>query len=430
VSTKRATQFVTAKANGEVHAQTHRNVLASTSIHLWHFTVSLTLLSFAPKVSLLAPATKNIVTAKDTDFIIEAFKSLIENHISAAPVLNTENGQYHFFIDLSDMLAHAVDILTENEIKEGFDPEISQIEFSRYTVAQLAGYSSTNRFIEISGEATLREALHVLVDLGIHRLVLKSSENGELVSILSQSQVVQVMYPHAKDFAFSSKTVGELQLGYRHTGTVSTDVATKEAFKKLHAARFDGLAVTDEKDALVGNISISDLSLIGYDGSMFKRLMWPLSKFLEGRLAKPHSHKAKHGLAGILSVSPTDTIQAVFDKFHQTEVHRLYVEQNGKLLGVILLSDLIRLIVDETSPANSPPRRHSTTSLSLAAAAQRSPSSDSLAGSGHHKKKSSDKSGDSDQLFEHASSSTSPTKSSTKTSKRSSKKLAAETLEQ
>lgn len=369
------------------------------------------MLAYNLKVSLLAPATKLIVTAKDTDYIIEAFRSLIENHISAAPVLNAENGQYQFFIDLSDMLAHAVDILTENEIKEGFDPEISQIEFSRYTVAQLAGYSPTNRFIEISGETNLKEAMQVMVDMGVHRLVLKDAENGDLVSILSQSQVVSVLYPFAKQFAFAKRSVGELKLGYRHTGTVSTEIATKEAFKKLHAARFDGLAVTDEKDNLVGNISISDLSLIGYDGSMFKRLMWPLSKFLEGRLAKPHSHKAKHGLAGILSVSPQDSIQDVFDKFHHTEVHRLYVEQNSKLLGVILLSDLIRLVVEETSPnsASSPSRRLSySLSSNAALALARTPSNDSLGSSGHRKKSSNDVSSPSsssppsaDTIFEH-----------------------------
>lgn len=372
----------------------------------------------ATKVSLLAPATKSIVTAKDTDFIIEAFKLLIENHISAVPVLNTENGQYQFFVDLSDILAHAVDILTENEIKEGFDPEISQIEFSRYTVAQLAGYSPTNRFVEISGDATFKETLQALVDQGVHRLVLKDAENGDLVSLLTQSQVVQLLYPYVKDLSVSKRTVGDLKLGYRATGTVSTSVPTKEAFKKLHAARFDGLAVTDEKDALVGNISISDLSLIGYDGSMFKRLMWPLSKFLEGRLAKPHSHKAKHGLAGILSVSPQDTIQAVFDKFQQTEVHRLYVEQNGKLLGVILLSDLIRMFMAETGAATSPPRRQSLSISATTAgliAAQRSPSSGDLnaPGSGHKKKGSNDVPSSSEHIFEHTKS---PSKAKRKSS--------------
>lgn len=304
------------------------------------------------KVSLVSPATKSIVVAKDSDYIIEAFKQLIENHISSAPVLNTENGEYHFFIDLSDMLAHAVDILTENEIKEGFDPEISQIEFSRYKVAQLAGYCPTNRFKEISGDASLKDAIKTLVDFGINRLVVVDPTSGDLVSILTQSQVVDLVYPLVHGFSCKNKTVSELQLGFRATATVSTESLTKDAFKKLHSGRFDGLAVTDKNDHLVGNISISDLSLIGYDGSMFKRLMYPLSKFLEGRLAKPQSHKARHGLAGILSVSPTNTVQEVFEKFHQTEVHRLYVEQNGKLLGVIVLLDLIKLVLNETEAAD------------------------------------------------------------------------------
>ena len=370
--------------------------------------------------------------AKDTDYIIEAFKLLIENHISAVPVLDTEKGEYHFFVDLSDILAHAVDILTENEIKEGFDPEISQIEFSRYTVAQLAGYSHTNRFVEISEEATLKDALQVLIEQGVRRLVLKNKESGELVSLLTQSQVVAVLHPFIKDFSFATMTVGDLKLGYRQTGSVSLTMPTKDAFKKLHSARFDGLAVTDEKDALVGNISVSDLSLIGYDGSMFKRLMWPLSKFLEGRLAKPNSHKAKHGLAGILSVSPQDTIQAVFDKFHQTEVHRLYIEQNGKLLGVILLLDLLRLVCEASGVSNPNAARRQSLSLGSSGLLQlqqqqasRSPPKDngsspiaaspssSSASSSHSKKRS----GDSDQdIYEHRS----PTSSSSGKSKRKS----------
>lgn len=320
----------------------------------------------------MTPATTSIIVAKDSDYIIEAFKQLIENHISSAPVLNTETGEYHYFIDLSDMLAHAVDILTENEIKEGFDPEITQIEFSRYTVAQLAGYSPTNRFKTVPGNVTLGEAIKALINHQVHRLVItrstsdittfventssehvahspgrSGSKEGELVSILSQSTVVELIYPFINECPFKDKTVAELKIGYRATATVSTDSPTREAFKKLHSGRYEGLAVTDSSDNLVGNISISDLSLIGYDGSMFKRLMYPLSKFLEGRLAKPHSHKAKHGLAGILTVSPEHTIKQVFDKFHQTEVHRLYIEQNRRLLGVIVLADLVRLVAQE-----------------------------------------------------------------------------------
>ena len=318
-----------------------------------------------------------------------------------------------------------MDILTENEIKEGFDPEISQIEFSRYTVAQLAGYSHTNRFVEIAGDSSLKEALQVLIEQGVRRLVLKNKESGELVSILTQSQVVSVLHPFVKDFSFATMTVGDLKLGYRQTGSVSTSMPTKDAFKKLHSARFDGLAVTDDKDALVGNISVSDLSLIGYDGSMFKRLMWPLSKFLEGRLAKPNSHKAKHGLAGILSVSPQDTIQSVFDKFAATEVHRLYIEQNGKLLGVILLLDLLRLVCEAAGVTNPTAARRQSLSLGSSGLLQlqqiqsRSPpkdesnplaSSSSPPGSAHSKKKSGDP-----EIFEHRS----PTSTSGKTKRKS-----------
>jgi cystathionine beta-synthase len=60
----------------------------------------------------------------------------------------------------------------------------------------------------------------------------------------------------------------------------------------------------------------------------------------------------KKGLAGIISVSPEDTLQAAIDLFHKFNISQIPVIDGNKSVGSLQESTLLALIFDGVTPAN------------------------------------------------------------------------------
>lgn len=98
---------------------------------------------------------------------------------------------------------------------------------------------------------------------------------------------------------------------------------------------------------LVGNLSASDMK--GMSASEFPLLLQPASKFLkleqilhaqEKKKAAVKTPDSLHPLAISAEVTLTEAIKRLAEK----RIHRLYICQNGKAVGVITLTDIMMMI--------------------------------------------------------------------------------------
>lgn len=182
----------------------------------------------------------------------------------------------------------------------------------------------------------LSKAINTMVSLShLQRLPVFDSQ-GNFEGIISQSKVVVFLADHVNKFPVKSKSLSELS-GFKKVIKISEDSLLKDAFIKMKDEGTLGLAVVDSYGNLVGNISASDIKVIGIDAHLIQKLYRPISQVIgitQNKL-KP------------ITISPSTLIEEIFRVFKQEKVHRIYIEEDrGELEGVISLSDILSKLIE------------------------------------------------------------------------------------
>lgn len=119
----------------------------------------------------------NLTTVGPDAIMSEAVVTLADGHISALPVVDAKN--------------HLIGVLSTTDVLQA-EAECTTTEererlFNETTVAELM----TSKPVVIAPDSDVREAAQQMLYLDIHRLFVE--EGGELVGILSQSDVVRAV---------------------------------------------------------------------------------------------------------------------------------------------------------------------------------------------------------------------------------------------
>jgi len=134
-------------------------------------------------------------------------------------------------------------------------------------------------------------------------------------------------------------TVEDFGLGSnRPVATIPRSSRTIDAFVTMYTENVTGLAVVDEANQVVGNMSLSDLKEMEYSAQMFRGLYIPVSEFIL-RKRLPYTRSS------LVWVDKYDTIMEVLNKFRKHRVHRVYILDLGSKIptGVISLTDIMYL---------------------------------------------------------------------------------------
>jgi len=257
-------------------------------------------------------------------------------------VYDPKHEQYIGFIDMLDIVCHCMKDFRDSELSSDADFE-KLLEthhcLTKYTCGQVAGSSGRNPYYPVDEHASLLTAIDLLLAHRSHRLPIVDS-TGQLTSLLSQSAIVAAIAQHIKKFGIKDSTVGELQLGIKEVLGIKSDQKATDAFKIMHDKKILGVAVTDEKGTLVGNISASDLRQMG-ETHVVSRLLVPASTFIELIPKSPDQ------IPGPYCVRPNATVEEVIEKIVITRSHRIYVigETNNSPYKALFITKLICLIL-------------------------------------------------------------------------------------
>jgi len=137
------------------------------------------------------------------------------------------------------------------------------------------------------------------------------------------------------------RTVGEAMT--RQVLTVHPDAPFKQIVEVLVGQGIDALPVVDEKGALLGVVSGSDLTCHEEAGLSFGRLI------TDTRTTLSHARKARGRTARELMSSPARTttpgtgVCEALTAMNRGHVGRLVVTDGGKLVGILTRSDLLRV---------------------------------------------------------------------------------------
>jgi len=298
---------------------------------------------FTGQVKDLFPDKKTIITVKKTDSISHAFKTIIDNKILSVPVYDVHEHKYIGFIDILDIVAHTLQVLKETEFIGGEAPRLVESEerFGGQQVSSVSDLSRRNPWKPVEDKMPISAAIDRMVQWKVHRIPVLDSA-GDLITLITQSHIVSWIHKHMKELGptVTRKTVDEMELGLGLGEVVSVPLTALalDAFKLMHSKGVSAVAVVNEKNELVGNISASDLKQIGYDAKMFSKLFLKIDEFMKH--IPPNEF-----FSGPICVQKGSTFEEVIEKLQLAKVHRLYVVSlDNKPIGVISQQEVLQSI--------------------------------------------------------------------------------------
>lgn len=213
--------------------------------------------------------------------------------------------------------------------------------FTSIKVSDVANVSQRNPWYAVDCQAPLRKLLDTVCRHNLHRVPIMDGA-GDFYGIVSQSDLISFVADHFGTL-FAPLTNCKIHTEQIGTFTKVFSITTKEpaiaAFELIHDLGVHGIAVVDaETGALVGNLSASDLRVIGSKDHSWSTLHLPCGEFVA--TARKDSH-----IKQILAVHRDATFYDVVKLFKAQRAHRIYVVDDKNIpFGVVSTIDLLKRV--------------------------------------------------------------------------------------
>jgi len=289
------------------------------------------------RVGNILHSKKFIITAPATAKISGIFTEIIKHDITSVPIYDSSSKKYLAFVDIIDIACYILNHTTLADVSE-INVDVLK-HATDVPCSRIANLSERNPFTPIGSEASLDIAIELILKYSVHRLAVLDSD-GTLVTVLTQSQIINFLSEHLDKFPKLCQTkVGDIQLGYTSDLWVATlDQKTSETIELMRSKKISGVPIVDEDKKIVGAFSLSDLKALGSDFSNINLLVKEVKDFPKRQSTRRNTP---------VFVLPSSTIEELVHKIIDTKVHRVFVtEINGKPIGVIVLSTLLKLFLE------------------------------------------------------------------------------------
>jgi CBS domain-containing protein len=270
-------------------------------------------------------------------------------NITAIPVTkSTKDTTILGFVSTLDMLAHLCKLIGVQEQEgaqidtENFHQKVQ--EFKQSHIADLVDTSGKTPFCLMHGGESLADAVQSYLK-GIHRIAITDDE-GDLTGVVSQWTIANYIATVPTD---DKEWIPTLQapVGQSKYTKDPKFVNKKEkalhCFCKMYTCGVSALPIVDDEGNLCGNISASDLRPYQLYLESADDLLRPVSEFI-GLIRKQQGRPENFAIA----VTPDTKVKDVVTKFNEEIVHRAYIVDNQKLLGVFTLTDMLKDLVVDT----------------------------------------------------------------------------------
>lgn len=290
-------------------------------------------------------ATPNVIIVSSNDSVKNAFETLVNNRILSAPVFDLSSKKIVGLIDLVDIITFIIEQLGDESLSDDLFALQSKLEstknnFITKPITIIAEVTKKSSFHSVPTKSSLLEVAKQLAE-GAPRVYV--AEGEKLISLITQSTFLTFCYKHmGRFFSLAKKKLSELDL-VNNKQLVSVNVEDKaiDAFRILHKEKLNALAVLDEDNKLLTNISLRDLKGLKSQNYLFSKLYLPVIELL--KVVRSEDVKDR---APVIAVKVTDTFQYAVTKLSATRIHQLYVkDEEDNLTGVIFISDVIKRIL-------------------------------------------------------------------------------------
>jgi len=281
---------------------------------------------------------ESLIFADQTTTLNEACALLRKHHISSIPIFDNKKQAYIGLVDITDICLLVVFSYAQ-KLQEG---KLHQFNFEDVKLVDLLPIADEGRLAwTFAADGNVEDTMEAF-SKGVHRAIVPIKDgNTTKYHIVSQRDAIKFLLEQQMyDDVFNCKISELPRLFAFQPELVTIDGATPaiEGFKKIGREHFGAVPVVDENGRLFASLCASDLS--GTDLTLLHTLLLPTNIFL----------KITHGnhIPKPLTATSDDTLRDVVQSIIEAEEHRAWVlDGQGKLSGVITLSDICKVFVPE-----------------------------------------------------------------------------------
>jgi len=308
-----------------------------------------------------------VVTVHESVTLGEAFKQLIEHRILSLVVVDAEKKPV-WILGLKHIVTYMLKMFDEEDFGPEFymkilnwnsdAPHLQRAEqFSKAKLQEVM--KKINLEIEkihtMKEDDVLLDVVNKMVELSAHRIVIIDSQN-QVCNLMTQSRIVSLI--HAMELPKMETTIQQLNIGSKPVIQIQQSETAYCAFKLMSEKNVNGLAVVNNLGELVGNISISDIKLIGWNADFWNLMGFPIKEYLQQLSNHPKSvirdynfwtiDKPQHV---ILKCKMDDKLKNVLKMMCFYKVHRVYVvDHQLKPISIISMQDILKEITHWQPP--------------------------------------------------------------------------------
>ncbi|KAJ2746802.1 cell separation during budding [Coemansia sp. BCRC 34301] len=312
---------------------------------------------------------QHVVQVNSDATIEEACDTLIKHNIQSVPLFDQKSQTYVGMFDLHDLATYillkrggggAAEADSESDSSSnaiqlqaaaarssasGLARDAVLMGKKRHgeSVSLLSDMSHMNPFYSVLPETTVAQVVGVFAK-GTHRVAVMDNDR-QIRGILSQTRVIRYFFEHCAaasappvltpgsvptDGQLSSSEARLLDTPLRDLGLVTNDVVKAnpttpviQALSLLERWHISSLAIVDEEDRIVGNLSVADVKYLAKERRLTGGTCMELiqaARFVQGM-------RDGRDRAAVFSVRPEATLRYALTKLIATGAHRVWVTE-------------------------------------------------------------------------------------------------------
>jgi len=303
------------------------------------------------KVERLQPGIRKIISCERDESVTSVFQKLVTNNVLSMPVLN-QKGKYYGIVDILDIVRFVTEMFQDVSNTTQVDVEklfTSDEKFNQTTVAQIMRWplQKSNPFHPISKGYSLFSAWEVLALSGTRRVPVIDLSGG-VVDLVTQSMLIDFLWQNIDKIGkLADRQVKDFESArINFVPKCNRNLKTVNAFQEMVKMGVDHLAIVDDHDKLIDNLSLRDLRGIRPEFHIFYRLWNTIIEFKK----KVHEEFPGKTPQNLQYALPTHTFYQVVEMMATNHVHHIFVVDNEKSMKptrVITQTDVLREVLNK-----------------------------------------------------------------------------------
>lgn len=319
---------------------------------------------------------ENLVYVDGDTSVENAFEILALHNFTSLPIrLSSADTTISDTFDYADLNAYLLLVLGRIEPVDQSEEMQQYLALARsgrvVPVKFAARLGVKNPFITLTSNDTISTAIGFLGN-GVHRLAIADAANPKvMVGVLSQRRLIRFIWENGRQFKslepLFQQSLDDLGIGSKEVISIPGDKLVIDALQQMHDDGVSSLAVTDNNNNLLGNISIVDVRLVT-KSSQKSHLRSTCKQFLSVILNKRGLDDGKDSFP-VFHVTGATSLGRTIAKLVATKSHRLWIVQSsppgeaipvgaaaGQLVGVVSLTDILYTLAKHAGKSDLDPQ--------------------------------------------------------------------------